>query len=197
MQPQPNRTYTWPEMREWEGDERWELIDGVPYAMSSPSLLHQALAMEISVRLYPQFRNGPCRLLFAPFDVVLSERDVVQPDLLVICEQEHLKPGHLEGPPRLAIEILSPSNERHDRLRKLNLYARAGVAEYWLVTPHPYLFEVLRNRDGVYEIAGVYSDQDRLVSPAFPHLKLDLAEIYQLLPYPEALREAPPPYSTV
>lgn len=192
MQPQSNRTYTWTEMREWDGDERWELIDGIPYAMFSPSLLHQALAMELSGRLYPQFRDGRCRLLAAPFDVKLSERDVVQPDLLVICEQGRLQPGHLEGPPELAVEILSPSNERHDRLRKLNLYARSGVSEYWLITPYPFLFEVLRNRNGTFEIAGSFCENDLFASPAFPHLQLDLKDIHQ-----RALREAPPPYSTV
>lgn len=164
MQPQPDRTYTWAERLEWEGDDRWELIDGVPYAMSSPSLLHQVLAMELSGRLYPQFREGRCRLLAAPFDVKLSSRDVVQPDLLVICTQDRLQASHLEGPPELAVEILSPSNERHDRLRKL---------------------------------AGSYGEKDRFASPTFPELQLDLMEIFQSLPSPDALREAPPPYSTV
>ena len=197
MQPQPDRTYTWVERLEWEGDDRWELIDGLPYAMSSPSLLHQVMVMELSGRLYPQFREGRCRLLAAPFDVKLSHRDVVQPDLLVICDTHRLQASHLDGPPELAVEVLSPSNERHERLRKLNLYARAGVAEYWLVTPYPFLFEVLRNRNGTFEIAGSYCEKDQFVSPTFPFVQLDLMEIFQSLPYPEALREAPPPYSTV
>ena len=197
LQPQPDRAYTYEDLCQWQGEERWELIEGVPYAMGSPTMLHQALAMELSGRLWLHFRGGPCRVLAAPFDVRLSERDVVQPDLLVTCDADALQPRFLDGPPQLVIEILSPSNERHDRSRKLNLYARAGVSEYWLVTPHPFLFEVLRNRSGIFEISGVYSEQDRLKSPTFPDLQLDLAELYRAMPWPQELREPAPPYSTV
>lgn len=95
------------------------------------------------------------------------------------------------------MEILSPTNQRHDRLRKLNLYARAGVAEYWLVTPYPFLFEVLRNRNGTFEIAGSYCEKDPFASPKFPFVKLDLMDLFQSLLYPDPLREPLPPYSTV
>ena len=197
MQPLPDRSYTWDEISQWDGDQRWELIAGIPYAMSSPSLLHQAMAMELSGRLWAQFRQGPCRLLAAPMDVRLSDHDLIQPDLLVVCQESQMHPGHVDGPPDLVIEILSPTTERHDRLRKLNLYARSGVAEYWLVTPHPFLFEVLSNRQGRFEIAGVYSEKDRFQSHRFPQLSLDLMDIHRALPYPQELREPVPPYSTV
>ena len=65
------------------------------------------------------------------------------------------------------------------------------------MTPHPFLFEVLRNRSGIFEISGVYSEQDRLKSPTFPDLQLDLAELYQAMPWPQEMREPAPPYSTV
>jgi len=72
------------------------------------------------------------------------------------------------------LRIGSPSTIRHDRLRKLNLYARSGVAEHWLVTPRPFLLEILSLKDGAYFIAGVYTESDRFRSPRFPGLEIDL-----------------------
>ena len=132
-------------------------------------------------------------------DVKLSEHDVVQPDLLVACDPKQIQATYIDGPPRLVIEILSPSTLRHDRVRKLNLYARAGVAEYWLITPHPFMVEVLRHRDGLYTTVQVCTEHDILRSPAFPELNLHLQEIFDgLPPQPDLdeVREGVPPYVT-
>ena len=106
------------------------------------------------------------------------------------------KLGVLDYAGGLVVEIVSPSTQRHDRLRKLSLYAHSGVAEYWLVTPHPFLVEVLRNVNGSFSIAQVCNEHDTLKSPAFPDLSLDLAELFaQLPPQPpiEEVRESTPP----
>ena len=76
-------------------------------------------------------------------DSGLSEEDIVQPDLIVVCDANRIKPTHIEGPPTLVIEVLSPSTQAYDRVRKLRLFAASGVQEVWLVTPHPSLVEVL------------------------------------------------------
>ena len=96
---------------------------------------------------------------------------------------------HINGAPDLVIEILSRGTQRVDRLRKLNLYARHGVQEYWLVTPFPFLIEVLRHREGLFEVAAVYSEAHTLRSFRFPDLQLDLAAIHAALPYTDEMRE--------
>ncbi|MFN8611786.1 MAG: Uma2 family endonuclease [Vulcanimicrobiota bacterium] len=194
------RPLTFADYRSWDDDQRWEVIAGEAYAMSSPSSLHQLVSMALTARLLQILAGSPCRLLAAPMDLKLSEHDVVQPDLLVVCDPQQIRPTHIEGPPRLVVEIVSPSTQRHDRLRKLSLYAHSGVAEYWLVTPHPFLVEVLRNVNGSFSIAQVCNEHDTLKSPAFPDLSLDLAELFaQLPPQPpiEEVRESTPPYTSV
>ncbi|MBX3168072.1 MAG: Uma2 family endonuclease [Candidatus Eremiobacteraeota bacterium] len=96
------------------------------------------------------------------------------------------------------VELSSPTTQRHDRVRKMELYGKSGVAEYWLVTPHPFMVEVLRNVGGLYITERVYTERDILHSPAFPELRLELATIYaNLPPQPEIdeVREASPPYA--
>jgi len=129
------RPLNFEDYRSWPDESRWELIDGHPYAMWSPSSLHQELSTSLVLELTPFFRDRGCRLFHAPMDVKLSDHDVVQPDLLVVCDPKQIRSTHIEGAPALVVEILSPSTLRHDRVLKLNLYARAGVAEYWLLTP--------------------------------------------------------------
>ena len=117
---------------------------------------------------------------------------------MVVCDPTQFRTTHLEGPPRLIVEILSPSSQRHDRVRKLNLYARAGVEEYWLVTPHPFMVEVLHNREGLFSSVGAYTETGILRSPSFPEISLNLQELYASLPPQppiEEVREGTPTYA--
>jgi Uma2 family endonuclease len=195
MQPQPDHSYSWDDYLQWEGDQRWELIQGVPYLCSSPSVLHQAICLELAFQFRLFLEGKPCRVFVAPLDVKLSHVDVVQPDVLVICHEERLRKSHVDGPPDLVIEVASPSTFRHDRLRKLNLYAGAGISEYWIVNPHPFLVEVHRNNKGIFEVAGAYSEKDNLSSPRFPDLKMDLGKLFRALP-PDMVKEPEVAYST-
>lgn len=190
--------FTYADLERFDPQKRWELIDGVPYCMAGASLLHQALVGELHFVLRRYFGGGPCRVVLSPFDVKFSEQDVVQPDLLVSCN-ERLGSRYQQGPPDLVVEILSPSSLRHDRLRKLNLYAREGVPEYWLVTPHPLLVEVLQNQEGAFLTHGVYGAEHTLCSARFPELRLDLTAVAQALPpqppIPDEVRETAPSYA--
>ena len=164
----------------------------------APTSRHQMIVSDLFGQLYQHFQGRPCRPLVSPIDVKLSAEDVVQPDIVVICDPSTILETHVEGPPPLVIEVLSPSSNRHDRVRKLRLYARFGVQEYWLVQPHPALIEVLRLTDGDYRIAGTYTDTERLRSPTFPELALDLTTVFTL-PVPaseqiDEIRESAPPY---
>lgn len=197
MEKEREHRYRWLEVRAFDDEQRWELIDGCPYAMSSPQVLHQILSMQLISALLPHFVGTPCRLLSAPLDLKLSEFDLVQPDLMVVCDPAQFQGTHVEGPPRLVIEILSPSTMRHDRVRKLNLYARSGVNEYWMVTPHPPLVEVMKNGEGTFALVGNFTEKDLLRSCVFPNLALELEKVFaELPPQPpiEEVKEATPEY---
>lgn len=171
--------FCWNDYRQWPDDERWEVIDGRAYAMSpSPSVRHQMLQARLTAELDLFFRGRPCRVIAAPMDVRLSDSDIVQPDLLVVCDKQQIKDTHIEGAPALVIEILSKSSEQHDRGRKLALYARYGVAEVWLVKPYPALVEMFRLDRDDYRLHKVYMPDETLKSPAFAGLELPLAEVF-------------------
>ena len=196
---QSGRRFSWDDYRAWDDGERWELIGGQPFRMSpAPSSRHQMLVTRLCTQLSQHFEGRSCEPLVSPIDVKLSAEDVVQPDLVVICDRSQITETHIEGPPALAIEVLSPSSLRHDRVRKLRLYARAGVGEYWLVQPYPPVVEVLQLAGEHYRIDGAYTDSETLQSPTFPDLVLDLSAVFAL-PIPPAeqideIRESAPPY---
>lgn len=182
--PAPLQRLSYADMDKLDPNQRWELIDGIAYAMSSPSLAHQEALGEFYVALRQHFKGGPCRVVLAPFDVKISDFDVVQPDLLVSC-QNQLGMRYHRGAPDLVVEFLSEHSLRHDRVRKLNLYARAGVKEYWIVNPSPLMVEVLSNEGTGFMTRGAYSDEHVLQSFRFPELRINLAEIAAVLPPPE------------
>lgn len=198
--PQKGPLVTWTDYQSWTDDQRWEIIGGHPYAMTAPRVAHQVVCGELYALLHAHFKSKNCRPFLSPIDVRLSEHDVVQPDLIVVCEPSKITETHIEGPPTLVVEILSPSTQRHDRVRKLRLYAQAGVKEYWILQPKPAMAEVLSLKGAGFQIAGSYTELDQLVSPCFPDLVLDLNEVF---PTPsdgeviDEVRETPPPYSTV
>jgi len=118
---------------------RAELIDGQIYDMALPSRTHQKLLMKLSKTIdnYIESKNGSCEVYPAPFAVFINKDDTkyVEPDISVICDPEKLNDKGCVGAPDWIIEITSPSNSPHDYIKKLNLYADAGVREYWIVNP--------------------------------------------------------------
>ena len=119
---------------------RAELIDGQIYYMAAPSRIHQEILMFLSKTIanYIDSKKGPCKVYPAPFAVKLfsdDDKNVVEPDISVICDPNKLTDRGCTGAPDWIVEIVSPSNSSHDYIRKLNLYADAGVREYWIVNP--------------------------------------------------------------
>jgi Uma2 family endonuclease len=163
---------------------RHELIAGEHLVSPSPGRRHQAISMNLS-RLLASFlhetRLG--RVYAAPFDVVFTPHDVVEPDLLYVGAERHAVVGeaNVQAAPDLAIEILSPSSRKVDELRKRDLYERQGVREYWIVDPVAETLKVFRR--GADEAYGrpqllTLHDQDVLATPLLPGLGLALAEIF-------------------
>ena len=121
-------------------DIRVELIDGVFYDMAAPQVLHQCISGRIYNKLlyYVDSNNGQCVPLIAPTDVQLDcdDKTIVEPDVFVVCDRNKLKEGaRVYGAPDFIVEVLSPSNWRHDMVRKLRKYKKAGVKEYWIIDP--------------------------------------------------------------
>ncbi len=191
--------FSWSDYRRWPDDERWEIVDGQAYAMSpSPGYWHQSICAALTASLYTYFADKPCLMLPAPMDVKLSDHDVVQPDLLVVCDKDKIRATHVEGTPDLVVEVLSPSTALLDRSHKLRLYARSGVREYWIVKPYPAWIEVLQLDGDSYRVRHVFRKEDTLRSPLFPGLEIPLEPVFDFPIPPEEqidmVKEGSPPY---
>lgn len=120
-------------------NERAEVFDGIIYDMASPSQLHQMILTEllVTIRNYIKGKSGKCSVFPAPFDVKLDESPltIVQPDIMIVCDNDKLDGKRCNGAPDFIIEIVSPGNPEDDYVRKLYYYQKYGVREYWIVDP--------------------------------------------------------------
>ena len=193
---QPAGRFTWSDYRSWRDDERWELIDGVAYAMSpAPSIKHQDVVLRLSIRIEQPLRGRPCRPFIAPTDVKLSESDVVQPDILVVCDPGRITPSHIEGAPDLIVEVLSPGTSAKDLRDKKALYERAGVREYLVVDPlEQYAIRFLHGADG-YDKGTVFAADETLTLATLGAVEIPLWEVFEV-PGPVAPALGAPPEGT-
>lgn len=159
------KKYTYADLLEMDDDKRYEIIDGKLYLMSSPSITHQAIAGAIYTQLVLFLEGKKCTPFIAPLDVAFSKSkqehkifNVVQPDVMVVCDIKKLEDGKkVFGAPDFVIEILSPSTSRKDQLEKLNLYLKYKVKEYWIIDPeNMWVWPYLLNEQGMYELGKVY-----------------------------------------
>lgn len=154
-------------LRPAEGSERYELLDGAILVTPGPGRWHQAVVVELTVLLRTQRPEGLV-VKTAPFDVVLAQDTVLQPDLLV-TRREDLTDKELPGAPLLAVEVLSPSTRRIDLLLKRDRFAAAGVPSYWLIDPAEPSVRVLELQEGIYHETQVVDGEDLVrVSAPFP-----------------------------
>ncbi len=179
---QPVVKLTCEDYRAAPADERYELLDGDLVMVAAPNLKHQKVLRRLSQKL-GQFidEHGLGEFFFAPCDVVLSDTDVVQPDLLFVSrEREHLLSSgeNVQGAPELVVEILSPATADRDRGYKRELYGRHGVTEYWLVDPIAETVSIHRQREGVLALSRTFSRKQTLRSPLLTGLELDLNDIF-------------------
>ena len=124
----------------WPDNERWELINGEAFDMSpSPRTRHQQIVLSLASKLVVHLNGKPCQPFSAPLDVFLvDDQDpdtVVQPDVLVVCDETKIQENGIHGAPDFVAEILSDSTAYKDLGRKKELYERTGVREYWIINP--------------------------------------------------------------
>jgi Uma2 family endonuclease len=165
---------------------RHELIDGEHYVTPSPGSAHQLIVGNLYLFLSAHARErGLGVVMLAPFDIVFSRFDVVEPDLIYFAShrfKELVGEKNAQGAPDLAIEILSPSTRRRDEIIKRRLYERTGVREYWIVDPELEAIKVHRLVDGKYQKAAELSLEDDavLTTPLLPDLSVPLKRIFEL-----------------
>lgn len=186
--PAEKERYTFADFLSWDEAERIELMDGGAVLMAAPTSLHQQISMEVSRQLANFLEGKTCRVYPAPFAVRLFERDsdapddvdtVVEPDISVICDRGKIDRYGCKGAPDMVIEILSPSTQRQDRLVKLNLYQRAGVREYWIVSPDDQTVQVmLQDSSGVLQLQEVYTREDVAKVQVLDGCFLELGKVF-------------------
>lgn len=197
------RCFTYADYCAWPEDERWELIDGVAFDMSpAPSRVHSLISVALEDFLRAFLKGKPCEMHHAPFDVRLPKRDdmrddeidtVVQPDIVVVCDEKKLDDKGCRGAPDFVIEIISPSTASRDHITKRNLYERHGVREYWLVSPGDRIVTVYRlGANGTFGRPDMHGDSETVEVGLFPGLAIDLAQVFPALA--KVVRESPRGY---
>lgn len=124
--------YTVQDYLAWDDESRWELIEGVAYNMSpAPSVKHHDLSVNLYSFLRDKLKGKPCKPFIAPVDVILSERDVVQPDVFVVCDPCKINDKDIQGTPDFIAEVLSPGTSRKDLREKKALISVAACWNIW------------------------------------------------------------------
>ena len=173
------KEFTYEDYLEFDDDVRVELIDGKVWDMSpAPTTVHQEILINLSGLIVDKLNKKGCKIYPAPTDVKLSARDVVQPDLLVVCRREIITERCIEGAPDLVVEILSPATELKDRNVKFKLYQKHGVREYWLISPAGYV-DVYYLDNGQYNFHGNFGVNDVLTSVLFADLQIEVKNIFR------------------
>ncbi len=178
----PKTKLTYQDYAKTPEGEIWELIDGEKFMPSTPGTAHSSVKVRLGSLVHEFVKvRGLGQVYPAPFDVVLSDVDVVQPDLLFVSrERSHIVTrANVRGAPDLVVEIRSPSTANRDWTTKRDLYARFGVKEYWVVAPDARRVWVMLVGDNGLEEAGSYGTGDVLTSPTLEGLSIDLDDIFQ------------------
>jgi len=159
---------------------RYEIIDGELFVTPSPRRAHQNVVTQLSYYLVEFVkREERGRVYVAPFDVVFSFHDVVEPDILYVSKERAsvVTEKNVQGAPDLVVEVLSASTAEIDRTTKLKLYARYGVQEYWLIDPEECTAEVYRSEARGFERVASLQPSDLLTTPLLPGFSVLLSKL--------------------
>jgi Uma2 family endonuclease len=181
--------YSYADYLQWDDEQRWELIDGVPYNMSpAPTFTHQKVSGNIFAAFHHYLLDKACEVLAAPFDVRLSEEEqdgdqeafhVIQPDIVVICDRHKIDRRGCKGAPDLVVEILSPGTAvKRDRRDKFRLYEKYGVREYWIVDPLHETIEVYLLQENGFGEQQLYIKGDVMEVSIFEDCQIRLDDVF-------------------
>jgi Uma2 family endonuclease len=160
---------------------RYEVIDGVLELMSpGPTASHQSIAVDLCFELKQSCRSDYL-IYVAPLDVILSDTNVVQPDAIMIHRsRKHIVTSRgIEGPPDLAVEVLSPSSRKRDKLKKRAVYEKHGVPEYWIVDPETQTLEQFHlDEHRKYMLMRLYENDEQVTSSKLPCVSFAVSQLF-------------------
>jgi Uma2 family endonuclease len=155
-----------------------ELIEGRLIVSPPPLPMHQLIEVLLTEILAQCARRSGGIALNSPIDVKLSDTTVLQPDVIYISRARRgIIKRMIDGPPDIAVEVLSKGSGRRDRVQKVELYARYSVLEYWIVDPQAQLFEFLVNENGRFVVHSPVND--RYQSPRLPEVEIQVADFWR------------------
>jgi Uma2 family endonuclease len=181
LAPAPNRKLDYSFIEATPNDGmRYELVDGELFVNPAPSLTHQRISKRLFRQLEDYFQARSLgEVFYAPIDVILTRHDVFEPDLIVVGDASYLAERGVEGPPILAVEILSPSTRRLDRAVKFVRYAALGIRHYWIVDPDDQRVECFRLAGNAYESLVSGAGDVTLSHPDWDGLLIELAALWR------------------
>ncbi len=161
---------------------RYEILEGCLVKESSPSLHHQRVSRELTYQLktfFDELDSGG-EIFNAPLDITLGDNNVVQPDILFVssASKDIMREERIDGPCDLVVEIMSPSNYRKDRVKKMEIYRKAGIPHYWLLDPEENILEVYMLKVNNYLLVFTGGPGDEFKHPEFSELRLNLDKVF-------------------
>ena len=182
----PSVKFTYEDFVNFPNDgKRHEILDGERVVTPSPNTKHQVVSMNLTRAFVLYLERHHVGYVFAaPFDVVFSDLDVVEPDLLYVSRERAgiLTETHVRGAPDLVVEILSPETRKTDEVTKRKLYDRFDVREYWVLDPELDTIKVYRREPGVFARAAELSAEagDVLTTPLLPDFSVAAADLFAM-----------------
>lgn len=161
---------------------RYEIVEGEPRMVPSPGVFHQEISKRLGRVLLEWIEGQDLGLVYnAPLDVILSEHNVVQPDLLYVSKERLgiIRKENIGGAPDLVVEILSPSTAGWDQSTKRRIYGLYGVRELWLVDPEGKSIEVAVWKEGSLITVAVYPAGSTLSSPLLPGFTMEVSRLFR------------------
>lgn len=177
-----------------EEHRKQEKMNGVIYDMSpSPNYRHGIINNNINAIIKFGLKDSLCLVFMENLDFKYhpeENNDYVVPDIMIICDRKYLKGSSYSGVPKFIVETLSPSTALKDKTEKKDAYERAGVEEYWIVSPQGRSVEIYYLEDSKYVLTYNYILQDDMEEEyynaeteislkGFPHIKMKLKEIFE------------------
>jgi Uma2 family endonuclease len=182
-QPKPRIKFTVKDYMTVPEDKRYQLLDGELILAPSPVTKHQRVLIRLAQTLIAFVTSHHLGEVFiAPYDVFLSEYDVVQPDILFVCNTRFaiITEANIQGAPDLVVEVLSPGTARYDLGYKQTLYSRHGVREYWQVDPDAETVAVLTESPTGLALTATYQREQELRSPLLESLTINLEQVFAI-----------------
>ena len=171
---------TYEDYRKTPDDQRYELLDGVLVVLPTPNIAHQRVLGDLLCELFDFLKDKELGEAFMRVAVVLSNTNVVEPDITFVSASRMKIVGvdDVQGAPDLVVEVISPSDPARDLVRKRDIYARHGVAEYWIADPNERSIRVMALEGDAYRLVGEYGMADTLISRTLKDLKLEAGEVF-------------------